>query len=66
MAGSTNPRLGTARVWTAIARTVSRLRSGLPWFDIHLPGIPVPVGSDRVSIPGQRAIVDVHRAGATR
>ncbi|MGD2060793.1 MAG: hypothetical protein PVF87_08010 [Acidimicrobiia bacterium] len=29
----------------AIARFVSKLNAGLPWFDTHLPLVPVPVRS---------------------
>jgi len=44
---SETARLGIAKLRFGIARIVTRVRSGLPWFDTHLPLIPVPVRSER-------------------
>lgn len=44
MTGSNKPGLRT--IPTRIARFVSRLRAGHPWYDTHLPLIPVPVRSE--------------------
>jgi len=43
---------------TRIARFVSRVRAGLPWYDVHLPLILVPVGNERPALPNQRMIRD--------
>lgn len=47
---------------TRIARFVSRVRAGLPWYDFHLPLIPVPVRNERLALPSQRPMRDVHES----
>jgi hypothetical protein len=47
---------------TRIARFVSRLRAGLPWYDTHLPLIPVPVRNERPALPAQRPMRQVHES----
>lgn len=49
-------------IQTRIARFVSRVRSGLPWYDVHLPLIPVR--NERFALPSQRPISDVHGSGS--
>lgn len=44
---SEKARLGVTKLRVGMTRIVTRVRSGLPWFDTHLPLIPVPVRSER-------------------
>ncbi len=39
----------------ALTRFVSYLRSGPPWYDAHLPLIPLPIRDERPSLPNQRS-----------
>jgi len=36
---------------TRIATFLSRMSAGLPWYDVHLPLIPVAVRNDRPALP---------------
>jgi hypothetical protein len=45
-----------------ISHFVSYLRSGRPWFDAHLPLIPIPIRSERPALPNQRLILDFHQS----
>lgn len=47
MTGSKKTVLGITRVRKLASRFLSRLRPVRPWFDAHLPLIPVPIQSDR-------------------
>lgn len=44
---SEKARPGVTKLGAGITRIVTRVRSGLPWFDTHLGLIPVPVRSER-------------------
>lgn len=54
-----------AWVRNAVARSVSSLSHGHPWFDTHLPLIPVPIRSEWPISPRQRSIMAVYRVGRT-
>lgn len=54
-----------AWVRNVVARSVSRLSHGLPWFDTHLALIPVPTRSERPALPQQRSIMAAYRAERT-
>jgi len=47
---------------TRIARFVSRVRAGLPWYDVHLLLIPVPVQNERLALPSQPRMRDLHES----
>lgn len=55
-------RLAMTRITAGINRIVTLVRSGLPWFDMHLPLIPVPIRTERPAVAHQRSVA----SGATR
>lgn len=63
---SKKTRLAVTEVTSGMTRIVNLVRSSLPWFDTHLPLIPVPVRSERPSLPRQRPITDAYGADSTR
>jgi len=48
------------RIRVVIDRFVSRVRWERPWYDLHMPLIPVPIRSERPALPDQRLLA--HRA----
>jgi hypothetical protein len=47
---------------TRVARFVSHVSAGVPWYDVHLPLIPVPVRNERLALPSQPRMRDLHES----
>lgn len=58
MSSSKKPALGG--ISTRFARFVSRVGAGLPWYDVHLP--LVPVRNDRLARTSYRPTKDLHES----
>jgi hypothetical protein len=47
---------------TRVANFVSRVRAGVPWYDVHLPLIPVPVRNERLALPSPPRMRDLQES----